>query len=204
MPTCAHYRSHDAPMRWALMLLMLALITACGQPEPASGVAQPTVTDESTQPQVSAQPYPRPGQPYPRPGEVTAATPSIDYAPQPYPRPGEVTAATPSIDYASKVLGVVIDGNGVVLHVEPQSGAARAGIEAGDQITSINGVDFQKDREGAKSQLISTMPEDAVTLKLKKSQGDEVEVAVTRLYQGEGSSPNGATPTPVFPPNDYL
>ena len=207
MSTCAYSRSCHAPVRWALMTLLLALVAACGrQPDPSSAFA-PAATDAPAEAQASVQPYPAQGQAYPVP--TWTSRPAYPLEGQTSETQGQSnglpgTPGIPPIDYAAKVLGVVIDGNGVVLYVEPQSGAAQAGIQAGDQIIAINGVDFGKDREGAKSQLISTRPEDAVKLKIRKSQGDEAEVDVTRLYQGEGSSPNAPTPTPVLPPNDYF
>ena len=145
------------------------------------------------------------------------------------------TPGVPAYSYKMIVLGVVVDGNNIVLQVEKDSGAEKAGIEVGDEIKAVNNIDIKKDMKNGKDQVRLIHIGDKVKVKLKKTkktdqtsvattaqagveqtdqtsvtttaqagveQTDEVEVEVVPSYQG--SSPNGETPTPVFPPNDYM
>lgn len=129
------------------------------------------------------------------------------------------TPGVPSYSYGMIVLGVVVDSKGTVLQVEKDSGAEKAGIQVGDRIKAINGIDIEKDRGNGKDKVRSIKIGDKVKVKLKRSKTtaqagvettaqagvettDEIEVEVAPYYQG--SSQNGETPTPVLPPEDYL
>ena len=113
------------------------------------------------------------------------------------------TPGVPAYLLKMVVLGVVIGEKGIVLQVEEKSGAEQAGIQVGDEIKAINGVDLEKNREEGKNQIRFIKPGDKVKVKVKKSkQSDEVEVEVTPQFQG--SPLNRETPTPVPPPEDYL
>lgn len=108
---------------------------------------------------------------------------------------------------AGKVLGIVLDQNNVVTHVEPSSAAEASGILVGDEIEDIDGVKLM-DKTVDKDGFIS----DPAKEKFREKDGKEVKIKIKRngkqqeilTQAGEWRAAPGGTPTPVMPPNNYL
>ncbi|MFN8489286.1 MAG: PDZ domain-containing protein [Caldilineaceae bacterium] len=62
-------------------------------------------------------------------------------------------AEPPAIDYAADALGVVVDENMQVLHIEPGRAADQAGVQVGDVLDSVEGVSLLKERGKAKAMI---------------------------------------------------
>jgi len=106
-----------------------------------------------------------------------------------------------------RVLGVVVDGELVVLEVETQSAAEVAGIQKGDILESIENASFAESRESIKY-LIGDYTDEDRPLQIKiRRDGKELVVDIkplpapvqVEIVDGE-SRP---LITPVWPPNDY-
>ena len=106
------------------------------------------------------------------------------------------------VTYRAPVLGVVVDADMHVLHVEAQSAAQQAGIQTGDIFKTFNGLALPEYSEQLSEALL-----------LNRSETAEIEIGLIRDDQSvtvvvipSAMVPqNGLqTPTPVLAPNDYL
>lgn len=94
------------------------------------------------------------------------------------------------------VLGIVLDEQGIVVTVEPHSGAAKADLRVGDQVLTVHDQAFKNvSNEYIR---ISTERSQPITFTIQRG-GQEITLIVTASYSQSGSGQ--ATATPV--PNNY-
>jgi predicted metalloprotease with PDZ domain len=134
---------------------------------------------------------------------------SASAAPEPQSTATQSPDLAPTIiaDFPAPVLGVVVDSAGVVLHVEPNSMAARSQVQPGDVLLSINGLALGGNRQQLKdaiAQISSTSP---LRMRINRN-GNELEIAAVPPSPSPATQTIPARPpataTPVLPPNDYL
>ncbi len=183
------------PSRTLLILSTLLLVLgACGGPETGRSAAPAAPPEEARSPV----PYPPPS-----PSVVTERAEPIIYD-----------------FFPANRLCVVVDAQMTVLHVEPHSAAAQAGIQPGDVLQTVDGISFAEQRAAARARIAEkgrTQPEvvgppqpgtaapeagqpvDSVPITLERA-GSVLQVAVIPAIP----PPSALTPTPVTPPDDYL
>jgi S1-C subfamily serine protease len=107
-------------------------------------------------------------------------------------------------DGPAPALGIVIDKHNVVLHVEPNSMAAQAQLQPGDQILSVNGLALIDDRQEVKAAIAQATSTSPLALRISRN-GNELNLSA---IPASSSAPIPAQPiattTPVMPPDDYL
>ncbi len=107
--------------------------------------------------------------------------------------------------FLQPVLGIVIDSDGKILHVEPGSAAEIAGLMYGDLLISIDGSSIISEREKVR-ELIRSNTEDR-EMEIQYQRGEKVFMAQITPSQQMPQSTDQVpklTPTPVLPPEDYL
>ena len=103
--------------------------------------------------------------------------------------------------YPAAVLGVVVDEKLKVLQVEPDNAAAKAGVQVGDVLDSVDGISLGKDKDKAKDKIHEPKAGKKLKLKLKRADKDlDLDVSPAP----PAPHPGGPTPTPVFAPQDYF
>jgi S1-C subfamily serine protease len=101
-------------------------------------------------------------------------------------------------------LGVVIDTHNLVLHVEPNSMAAQAQLQPGDQILSVNGLALSDDRQAVKAAIAQTTSTSPLALRISRN-GIELNLsAVPPSSIAPIPVQPIATTTPVTSPDGYL
>ncbi len=148
-------------------------------------------------------------------GSVTTLDEQDIAAVAPTPLVTEAPTTTPTVTnrqieeiffYAADGLGVVVDENVKVLHVEVGNSAERAGLQVGDILETLDGVSIAKDRELVKEMLRANshgqlQPEKRFKLLLRRGDQElEIEVNPGPMLPEPGEV--GATP--VWPPQDYF
>lgn len=107
--------------------------------------------------------------------------------------------------YPEPVLGIVIDSDGKILHVEPGSAAERAGLVSGDILISIDSISVNSERDKVRDLIRSNTEE--MKMEIQYQRGENVIVALItpsqKIQHPDDQTPK-RTPTPVFPPEDYL
>ncbi len=107
--------------------------------------------------------------------------------------------------YPEPVLGIVIDSDGKILHVEPGSAAERAGLVSGDILISIDSISVNSERDKVRDLIRSNTEE--MKMEIQYQRGENVIVTqITpsqKIQQSDDQAPK-LTPTPVLPPEDYL
>lgn len=98
-------------------------------------------------------------------------------------------------------LGIVVDENMQVLHVEPDWPAAVAGVQVGDVLDSVEGISFAKDKSKAKDVIRESKKNKKLKLKVKRDHKD-VDIDISSFQLPSGT--NLPTVTPVWPPQDYF
>ena len=108
-------------------------------------------------------------------------------------------------DGPAPALGVVIDKHNVVLHVEPNSMAAQAQLQPGDQILSVNGLALSDKRQEVKAAIAQATSTSPLALRISRN-GNELNLSAAPASSTHASIPAQpvATTTPVRPPDDYL
>jgi S1-C subfamily serine protease len=107
-------------------------------------------------------------------------------------------------DGPAPALGVVIDTHNVVLHVEPNSMAAQAQLQPGDEILSVNGLALSDDRQEVKAAIAQTTNTSPLALRISRN-GNELSLsAIPPSSIAPIPAQPIATATPVTPPDDYL
>jgi|HigsolmetaAR201D_1030396.scaffolds.fasta_scaffold06476_4 Predicted protease with the C-terminal PDZ domain len=163
-----------------------------------------------TESPVQAETDPRLPSPQPTPihsGTIAPAYPVPEVTP---PSHNDITPGpTVYILERPKVLGIVIDKDSLVIHVEPGSSAALIGIEVGDKLKYINGVDVAADRQRAKLALYSSLDQNGRAVITIERQGHvmefsgELQYASYEYLRREAGKPI-PTVTAVLPPDYYL
>ena len=107
--------------------------------------------------------------------------------------------------YPEPVLGIVIDSDGKILHVEPGSAAERAGLVSSDILISIDSISVNSERDKVRDLIRSNTEE--MKMEIQYQRGENVIVTqITpsqKIQQSDVQAPR-LTPTPVLPPEDYL
>ena len=107
--------------------------------------------------------------------------------------------------YPEPVLGIVIDSDGKILHVEPGSAAERAGLVSSDILISIDSISVNSERDKVRDLIRSNTEE--MKMEIQYQRGENVIVTqITpsqKIQQSYDQAPR-LTPTPVLPPEDYL
>jgi predicted metalloprotease with PDZ domain len=107
--------------------------------------------------------------------------------------------------YPEPVLGIVIDSDGKILHVEPGSAAERAGLVSSDILISIDSISVNSERDKVRDLIRSNTEE--MKMEIQYQRGENVIVTqITpsqKIQQSDDQAPR-LTPTPVLPPEDYL
>jgi S1-C subfamily serine protease len=194
-------------------LLLATFIAGCGQSDgavlPSDSSPQAAAPGGNVVSTAAQSAYPAPTQNV----VSTAAQPAYpaptqsDYPPPSRPTPG--LAVTVESIPAPSVLGVVIDQDMQVLHVEPDSAAERATIQVGDILETIEGVPFATERRRAKQMIWHNHNQQPLNLKLKRN-AEELLVTVIPLppnfARTDLATPRQLLPTatPVWPPYDYF
>lgn len=106
-----------------------------------------------------------------------------------------------SVSSGGDELGVVVDENMKVLHVEPGWAADKAGVQVGDVLDSVEGVSLLKERGKAKDLIHAPKKDKKLHLKLKRANQD-VTLEITSFPPPSGE--NLPTVTPVPTPEDYF
>lgn len=102
--------------------------------------------------------------------------------------------------YAAPVLGVVVDKDMRVLDVEAHGAAARAGLQRGDVIETIEGIPLAVDKARVKQAIVQAKLTQKLTMKIKRGGLD----AVLTVLPAPPVFEPGPTPTPVPPDEDYF
>lgn len=112
----------------------------------------------------------------------------------------ENTPAQPTIFSLAPapVLGIVLDEQGIVMTVEPHSGAAKADLRVGDQVLTVNDQAFKN--VSNQQVRISTERSQPIKLTIKRVE-QEITLIVTASYPQGNGRPDQPTGTPV--PNNY-
>ncbi len=99
-------------------------------------------------------------------------------------------------DPPAPILGVVTDEQGIVVTVEPHSGAAKADLRVGDQVLTVHDQAFKNvSNQQVRTSIDRSQP---ITFTIQRG-GQEITLIVTASYSQGGSGQ--ATATPV--PNNY-
>jgi hypothetical protein len=113
------------------------------------------------------------------------------------------------MDFTAPVLGVVVDKDMKVLHIEAESAAEQAGIQVGDILEMIEDVRFATERRKAKEIIGHNQNQQPLDLKLKRNNQDLVIKVIPTAptfdspkYARAGQAIPSVTP--VIPPDDYL
>ena len=106
------------------------------------------------------------------------------------------------VSASAPVLGVVIDADMHVLHVEAQSAAQQAGIQTGDIFKTFNGLALPEHSEQLREALI-TDPAETAEIEIGLIR-DGQSVTVVVIPSAMVLQNVLQTPTPVLSPNDYL
>lgn len=112
----------------------------------------------------------------------------------------ENTPAQPTIFSLAPapVLGIVLDGQGIVVTVEPHSGAAKADLRVGDQVLTVHDQAFKNvSNQQVRTSIDRSQP---ITFTIQRG-GQEITLIVTASYPQGNGRPDQATGTPV--PNNY-
>jgi membrane-associated protease RseP (regulator of RpoE activity) len=105
------------------------------------------------------------------------------------------------VSMPAPVLGIVIDQDNTVKYVEPGSSAEQAGISQGDILQTVNGLSINSDREKVRKIIREAGKDQILSIHLKRKGND----IVIQVKPAPPTPKLGmATPTPVFPPFDYL
>jgi len=175
-----------------LVAASLVMLAGCGQRTLASAPTQAIVaTPTPTQPGTVAPPPMEPVT------AVPTATPDLT---------ARQLITTTYIDYAADVLGVVVDGNMKVLHVEVDSAAAKAGLQEGDVLDTLDDLAFIKDRQKVKDKIHEpnfSEPKKVKKFKLKFKRADKMQ-EVDVSPGPPTAQPVQGTVTPVWDPEDYF
>lgn len=184
-----------------VLLLCFRGLTAC-----VAGLRGLGTKDTSPQAQTLA----------PAPTEVIVVTPTPTQPGTVVPPPAVTNTAGPTAtpdlsagqmittvntDYVSDVLGVVVDAQMKVLHVEVASAAEKAGIQVGDILDTLDATAFVKDREKVRAKIIEPKPNKKLKLKFKRAD-KALEVDVSPAPPNP--QPVEGTGTPVPTPEDYF
>lgn len=142
----------------------------------------------------------QPGTVVPPPAVLVTAGPTAT----PNLTPGQMITVT-YIEYASDSLGVVVDENLKVLHIEVDSAAEKAGLQLGDILETIDGISFTKDREKARTRITTPRQDQtqAKILKLTFKRADKAFEVDVNLAP-PNPQPVEGTGTPVPTPEDYF
>ncbi|MFN8489284.1 MAG: PDZ domain-containing protein [Caldilineaceae bacterium] len=167
-------------VRWIVLLMLLGLLAACFARLRELGAAGTPGNSEVTA-LVTMNPVPI--------SPIETATVSSG-------RPVTMTI----VDFFPDVLGVVVDINNRVIDVEQHSAAAKAGIQVGDELDSVDGISF-KDKQKAKDKI--SEPQKDKKLKLKFKRNDKtMEMDITpSVPDWPADVPTG---TPIPTPQDYF
>ena len=107
--------------------------------------------------------------------------------------------------YPEPVLGIVIDSDGKILHVEPGSAAERAGLVSGDILISIDSISVNSERDKVRDLIRSNTEE--MKMEIQYQRGENViltQITPSQKIQNSDDQTPKLTPTPVLPPEDYL
>ena len=107
--------------------------------------------------------------------------------------------------YLEPVLGIVIDSDGKILHVEPGSAAERAGLVSGDILISIDSISVNSERDKVRDLIRSNTEE--MKMEIQYQRGENVivtQITPSQKIQNSDDQTPKLTPTPVLPPEDYL
>ena len=107
--------------------------------------------------------------------------------------------------YPEPVLGIVIDSDGKILHVEPGSAAERAGLVSSDILISIDSISVNSERDKVRDLIRSNTEE--MKMEIQYQRGENVivtQITPSQKIQHPDDQTPKRTPTPVFPPEDYL
>jgi predicted metalloprotease with PDZ domain len=107
--------------------------------------------------------------------------------------------------FPQPVLGIVIDNDGKILYVEPGSASERAGLESGDILISIDGFSVTSERDKVRELIRSNTEE--MKMEIQYQRGENVivtQITPSQKIQNSDDQTPKLTPTPVFPPEDYL
>lgn len=100
----------------------------------------------------------------------------------------------------SDELGIVVDENNEVLHIEVGSAAEQAGIQVGDLLETLDDISF-KEKEKVKEKIRE--PKEGKKFKVKLKRNDK-EITLDITPAPRRPSFDASTPTPVFAPQDYF
>lgn len=106
-----------------------------------------------------------------------------------------------SASMPAPVLGIVVDQNMAVLHVEPGSAAEKIGIQRGDLIEAVEGMVVATNRDTVRQAIRTAKRGQKLLLKVRRAG---VEVMFEVVPSSPVARPNQLTPTPVLLPQDYL
>lgn len=112
-----------------------------------------------------------------------------------------LTSEPISVSRGGDELGVVVDENMKVLHVEPGWPAAVAGLQEGDILDSVDGISFAQEKAKAKAAIQEPKKDKKLKLQVKRAE-KTVDIDITAFQLP--ASTNLPTVTPVWPPNDYF
>ena len=107
--------------------------------------------------------------------------------------------------FPQPVLGIVIDNDGKILYVEPGSASERAGLVSGDILISIDGFSVTSERDKVRELIRSNTEE--MKMEIQYQRGENVivtQITPSQKIQNSDDQTPKLTPTPVFPPEDYL
>jgi len=107
-------------------------------------------------------------------------------------------ADVPEATYPANNLGVVVDENSAVLHIEPGSAAEEADLQVGDTLIALDGVQFQPNPDEVKEIIRSR---EQAQLRVRRD-GEEIEIEI--VPAPPPPRPDMPTPTPVMPPQNYF
>lgn len=182
-------------LRVCVLIALVVLLWGCGQltatrqPPPEAITEQPgDVSVATAEPARTAPPYP------------------ISPTEAPYPYASETVPDTEQPEglenglFAPPTLGVVIDKEFVVIHVDPLGSAFPAGVQQGDRLLSVGGIQLQEDMRKAKEIVFDANEGDVIEIVLVR-EGIEMTMEIT-LFPIRRESP--PPPTPVSIPDDYL
>ena len=118
------------------------------------------------------------------------------------PSSSEISAGHTFVLFPEPVLGVTVDQDMQVLDVEANSPAARAGVQPGDILETLDDVDLQALDGKAKGKQLIGNAEFGQHLRLRvQRNGQRAELDVVSAPRpGHANQP---TPTPVHSPNYY-
>lgn len=107
--------------------------------------------------------------------------------------------------FPQPVLGIVIDSDGKILYVEPESASERAGLVSGDILISIDGFSVTSERDKVRELIRSNTEE--MKMEIQYQRGEIVivtQITPSQKIQPSDDQTPKLTPTPVLPPEDYL